>query len=76
MVQSIEGHKREFERRSQADIHADRLEALLNLAFLMRVDIDRRENLREYLKYVDIILEGMTNDEVMRGREVGEGRVW
>ena len=65
MVESIEIHKRGLERR-RANVHADRLEALLNLAFLMRVDIDRKENLREYLRYMDVILEAMARDEVAR----------
>jgi hypothetical protein len=42
------------------------VEALLNLAFLMRADIDRKENLREYLRYMDVILEGMAKDEFAR----------
>jgi hypothetical protein len=65
MVESIEIHQRGLERRL-ADIHADRLEALLNLAFLMRADIDRKENLREYLRHMDVILEGMAKDEFAR----------
>jgi hypothetical protein len=65
MVESIEMHKRGLERQ-RADVHADRLEALLNLAFLMRADIDRKDNLREYLRYMDVILEGMTKDEFVR----------
>ena len=65
MVESIEILKRGLERRL-ADVQADRLEALLNLAFLMRVDIDRKENLREYLRYMDVILEAMARDEVAR----------
>jgi hypothetical protein len=65
MVESIDIHKRGLERR-RADLHADRLEALLNLAFLMRADIDRKDNLREYLRYMDVILEGMTKDEFVR----------
>ena len=65
MVESIEIHKRGLERRL-ADVHADRLEALLNLAFLMRVDIDRKDNLREYLGYMDTILERMARDEIAR----------
>jgi hypothetical protein len=65
MVESIEIHKRGLERR-RADLHADRVEALLNLAFLMRADIDRKDNLREYLRYMDVILEGMTKDEFVR----------
>jgi hypothetical protein len=65
MVESIEMHKRGLERQ-RADVHADRLEALLNLTFLMRADIDRKENLREYLRYMDVILEGMAKDEFAR----------
>jgi hypothetical protein len=65
MVESIDIHKRGLERR-RADLHADRVEALLNLAFLMRADIDRKDNLREYLRYMDVILEGMTKDEFVR----------
>jgi hypothetical protein len=32
----------------------------------MRADIDRKDNLREYLRYMDVILEGMTKDEFVR----------
>ena len=55
--------RRGWEQRRLADVRVDRLEALTNLAFLMRIDIDRQENLEEYLRYMDIILEGMKNDE-------------
>ena len=65
MVESIGIHRRGLEIR-RADVYADRLEALMNLAFLMRTDIDRKENLREYLQYMDVILERMARDEVAR----------
>jgi hypothetical protein len=47
-------------------MYADRLEALLNLAFLMRNDIDRKEKLRQYLQYMDVILERMAKDDLAR----------
>jgi hypothetical protein len=47
-------------------MYADRLEALLNLAFLMRNDIDRKEKLRQYLRYMDVILERMAKDDIAR----------
>lgn len=45
------------------ELHADRLEALCNLAFLMRSDIASRERLEMYLQMMDGVLAGMTADE-------------
>ena len=36
----------------------ERLEALQNLAFLMRIDVTKPENLTLYLQYMDRILDG------------------
>lgn len=52
-------------RSRLADAYVDRLEALTNLAFLMRADIDRQERLREYLRYMDMVIEGMKMDECL-----------
>jgi hypothetical protein len=64
MVDTVETHQRRFDRERLADIYADRLEALLNLAFLMRNDIDRQEKLRQYLQCMDVILERMAKDDI------------
>ena len=45
------------ERLRTLDVHMDRLEALQNLAFLMRIDVTKPENLTLYLQYMDRILE-------------------
>lgn len=37
-------------RQTVSDVRMDRLEALQNLAFLMRADIDQRDSLTEYLR--------------------------
>ena len=47
-----------------SDPRVDQLDALKNLVFLMRVDIERRENLTEYLRYMDLILERMRREVV------------
>ena len=52
------------ERQTMSDIRMDRLDALKNLAFLMRVDIDQRESLTEYLQYMDLVLERMQEEVV------------
>ncbi len=52
-------------RSRLADAYGDRLEALTNLAFLMREDIDRQERLREYLRYMDMVIESMRMDEYL-----------
>jgi len=62
---NIPGKKGAASLRS-ADLYADRLDALRNLTFLMRVDIDRREQLKGYLQYMDTILKGMTEEAMMR----------
>ena len=49
-------------QRDAADVAADRLEALRNLTYLMRVDMDDRENLRMYLSLMDRVLDGMMDD--------------
>jgi hypothetical protein len=36
---------------------ADMLEAMRSLTFLMRVDIENRENLHTYLTFMDCVLE-------------------
>ena len=64
MVDTVETHQRRFDRERLADIYTDRLEALLNLAFLMRNDIDRQEKLRQYLQCMDVILERMAKDDI------------
>ena len=45
---------------------ADRMEALRNLAFLMREDMQSQENLRMYLQLMDRVLDGMMDDERRR----------
>ena len=45
-----------------SDIRMDRLDALKNLAFLMRMDIDERESLTRYLQYMDLVLERMQEE--------------
>lgn len=47
-----------------SDVRVDRLDALKNLAFLMRIDIDERESLTEYLQYMDLVLERMQEEVV------------
>jgi hypothetical protein len=66
MADIVETHQRRLDREWLADMYADRLEALLNLAFLMRNDIDRKEKLRQYLQYMDVILERMAKDDLAR----------
>jgi hypothetical protein len=66
MVGSIGSAMPEKEKPPLSDARADRLDALRNLAFLMRVDIDQQENLREYLQYMDLILARMKEDEGVR----------
>jgi|KBSMisStandDraft_5_1062788.scaffolds.fasta_scaffold1706283_2 hypothetical protein len=52
----------QYENERIAERHGDRLEALMNLAFLMRNDIERPENLRSYLQLMDGVLKKMTED--------------
>ena len=52
----------QYENERIAERHGDRLEALMNLAFLMRNDIERPENLRSYLQLMDGVLQKMTED--------------
>ena len=54
------------ERLRTLDVHMDRLEALQNLAFLMRIDVTKPENLTLYLQYMDRILDGMIDDEIVQ----------
>jgi hypothetical protein len=65
MERATEIHERDREQRRVVDVYADRLEALTNLAFLMRVDIDHQEKLEEYLRYMDTVLDGMKDDEAL-----------
>jgi hypothetical protein len=51
-------------RQAMSDVRVDRLDALKNLAFLMRIDIDERESLTEYLQYMDLVLERMQEEVV------------
>ena len=51
-------------RHRVSDLRLERLDALKNLAFLMRVDIDERESLTEYLQYMDLVLERMQEEVV------------
>jgi len=46
------------------DLRADRLEALVNLAFLLRNDIGSREKTEIYLDIMDRVLASMTSDEI------------
>ncbi len=54
------------ERLRTLDVHMERLEALQNLAFLMRIDVTKPENLTLYLQYMDRILDGMIDDEIVQ----------
>ena len=63
MVESVGGIPGK-ERQAMSDVRVDRLDALKNLAFLMRVDIDQRESLTEYLQYMDLVLERMQEEVV------------
>lgn len=51
-------------RLKVSDVRLERLDALKNLAFLMRMDIDRRESLKEYLQCMDMVLERMREEVV------------
>lgn len=44
----------------------DRLDALQNLVFLMRIDVTKPESLTLYLQYMDRILDGMIDDEIVQ----------
>ena len=46
------------------DLRADRLEALVNLAFLLRNDIESHEKTKVYLDIMDRVLASMTSDEI------------
>jgi hypothetical protein len=54
------------ERLRTLDVHMDRLDALQNLVFLMRIDVTKPESLTLYLQYMDRILDGMIDDEIVQ----------
>ena len=56
------------------DLRADRLEALVNLAFLLRYDIANREKTEIYLDMMDRVLSSMTTDEVRERVELERRR--
>jgi uncharacterized protein YeeX (DUF496 family) len=70
---SVEGWSPGNDERIR-DLRADRLEALVNLAFLLRNDMNSHDKTEVYLDMMDRVLAGMTSDEILERTEIERRR--